>query len=217
LSSRATLDRDSIEDYPEIRGSGYLNPAIETRCISMVGPARVNSQNSSNKYPTIRGSKTCDARTPSNRVIRNLNLDFNILRLQTIMESIQWMVLQDSPLVALAQQGAEAVGHIIAVECSTGNHWGEPSVGNRTANQAKRARSEAASSASGNRCLADNDARRWITQNHRQQEYGHDLVDLRNIIDDRRRDRARTSSPPVVLACAGSHSIREGCIPCFGT
>jgi hypothetical protein len=166
----------------------------------MVGPARVNSQNSSNKYTTIRGSKTCDDRTPSNRVIRNLNLDFNILRLQTIMESIQWMVLQDSPLVALAQQGAEAVGHIIAVECSTGNHWGEPSVGNRTANQAKRARSEAASSASGNRCLADNDARRWITQNHRQQEYGHDLV-----------------PPPVVLACAGSHSIREGCIPCSGT
>jgi hypothetical protein len=41
------------------------------------------------------------------------------------MESIQQMVSQDSPLVALAQQGAEAVGHIIAAEQSTGNHQGK--------------------------------------------------------------------------------------------
>jgi hypothetical protein len=36
-------------------------------------------------------------------------LIFNAVKLQTIMESIQWMVPQDSPIVALAQQGAEAV------------------------------------------------------------------------------------------------------------
>jgi hypothetical protein len=81
--------------------------------------------------------------------------------------------------------------------------------------QAKCARSEAAFSASDNRCLADNDARRWITQNRQQREYGRDPVDLHNTIDDRRRDRARTSSP-VVLAYVGSHSIREGRIPCSG-
>jgi hypothetical protein len=37
------------------------------------------------------------------------------------MESIQRMVSQGSPLMALAQQGAEAVGQIVASELSTGN------------------------------------------------------------------------------------------------
>jgi hypothetical protein len=49
------------------------------------------------------------------------------------------MVTQDSPLVALAQQGAEAVDQIIAAEPGVGNTWGEPSVGNWFADQAKRA------------------------------------------------------------------------------
>jgi hypothetical protein len=40
----ATLDQDSIKDYPEIRGSAYWNPAIKAHCISMVGPAKANSQ-----------------------------------------------------------------------------------------------------------------------------------------------------------------------------
>jgi hypothetical protein len=44
-----------------------------------------------------------DARTPSSNIVRNLNLDFNKVRLQIIMESIQWVVPPDSPLVALAQ------------------------------------------------------------------------------------------------------------------
>jgi hypothetical protein len=40
----ATLDQDSIKDYPEIRGSAYWNPTIKARRISMVGPAKANSQ-----------------------------------------------------------------------------------------------------------------------------------------------------------------------------
>jgi hypothetical protein len=117
----------------------------------MDGPARGNSQNSSSKYPTIGESKASDARTPSSNVVWNQNADFNAMRLQTIMESIQRMVPQDSPLVALAQQGVEAVGNIITASPSN--------------DQAKRVQSEAPSSASGNRHLVDNDAHQRITQN----------------------------------------------------
>jgi hypothetical protein len=76
----------------------------------MVGPDRATSHNSSSKYPAIRGSEAPNAWTPSNIVVRNLNPDFNVIRLQTIMELIQRLVPQDSPLVASAQQGIEAVG-----------------------------------------------------------------------------------------------------------
>jgi hypothetical protein len=162
----------------------------------MVGPARASSHNSSSRYPTIRGSEVFDARTPSNRIVWNMNPDFNVVRLQTIMESIQRMVPHDSPLVALAQQGDEAVGQIVVAEPSTGYHRGEPSISNRSADRTKHAQSEEASSSSGNICLGDNDERRWITQNLRQREYGHDLADLCNIIDDRRCLRTRTTSPP---------------------
>jgi hypothetical protein len=67
-------------------------PAAEAHRISMVGPDRAASHNNSNKYTTIKGSKVFDAWTPSNRVVRNLNPDFNIVRLQTIKESIQRLV-----------------------------------------------------------------------------------------------------------------------------
>jgi hypothetical protein len=40
---------------------------------------------------------------PNDEMIRNLNLDFNVVRLQTIMESIHHMAPEGSPLVALAQ------------------------------------------------------------------------------------------------------------------
>jgi hypothetical protein len=63
-------------------------------------------------------------------------------------------------------------------------------------NRAKRARSEAASSASGNKHLADNNVRRQITLNHRQWEYGRKHDDLHNIINNKRRLRARSPSPP---------------------
>jgi hypothetical protein len=67
-SSGEALDQDSAEDYPEIRNSACWNPAIEVRCINMVGPARGNSQNSSSKYPTIGGSEMSHARTPSSNI-----------------------------------------------------------------------------------------------------------------------------------------------------
>jgi hypothetical protein len=55
LSLGASHKRDSIEDYPEIVNSDCWNPAIDTHRISMVGPGRGNSQNSSSKYSTIEG------------------------------------------------------------------------------------------------------------------------------------------------------------------
>jgi hypothetical protein len=69
-SSGATPDWHSIEDYPEIRDSAYWNPAIEARRISMAGLARGNSQNNSSRYI----SEESDARTPSNKLVQNLNL-----------------------------------------------------------------------------------------------------------------------------------------------
>jgi hypothetical protein len=87
-------------------------------------------------------------------MIRNLNLAFNIVRLQTIMETIQRIAPEGSPLMALAQQGAEVV-NLIVVEKSVGNPQMEPSVGNN--DRARHVRSEAASSASSNHRLADND------------------------------------------------------------
>jgi hypothetical protein len=57
------------------------------------------------------------------------------------MEPTQRMVPQDSPVIALTQQGAEAVGKIVAAEPSTGNHRGEPSIGNQSNDQAKHAQS----------------------------------------------------------------------------
>jgi hypothetical protein len=51
------------------------------------------------------------------------------------MESIQHMAPEGSPLVALAQQGAEAANYVIA-ERSASNRRGEPSVDNRSNGQA---------------------------------------------------------------------------------
>jgi hypothetical protein len=55
-----------------------------------------------------------DARTPNDEMIQNLNPNFNVVRLQTIMESIQRITPEVSPLVALVQQGAEVANHVIA-------------------------------------------------------------------------------------------------------
>jgi hypothetical protein len=111
------------------------------------------------------------------------------------MKSIQCMAPKGSPLVALAQQGVEAANYIIA-ERSVDNTRREPSVGNRSNDRVRRARSEAGSLTSGNCRLADNDVWRWITQNHELRESGHDRDDLRNIIKDQRRLRARSPTPP---------------------
>jgi hypothetical protein len=66
------------------------------------------SSNTSSRYPTNGRSKASDARTPSGGLARNLNPDFNAIWVQEIMETIQRMVSDGSPLVVLAQQGAEA-------------------------------------------------------------------------------------------------------------
>jgi hypothetical protein len=82
------------------------------------------------------------------------------------------MAPDGSPLVLLAQQGAEAANLVIAE---------------------KSTRSEVASSFSPNRRLAGNDARRHITQNRNVREYGRNRDDIRNVIEDRSRFRDRTS------------------------
>jgi hypothetical protein len=105
------------------------------------------------------------------------------------------MAPECSSLVALAQQRAEAANYVIA-ERSANNPQVEPSVGNWSNDQVKRARSEAASLASGNSRLAHNDARRRITQNRRLRENDRDCDDLHNVIDDQRHLKARSPTPP---------------------
>jgi hypothetical protein len=78
-------------------------------------------------------------------LVWNLNPDFNVVRVQAIMETIQRMTPDGSPLVVLAQQGAEAVNLIIAKKL-TGIPKREPSAGDN--DQAWCARSEATSSSS---------------------------------------------------------------------
>jgi hypothetical protein len=136
-------------------------------------------------------------------MIQNLNLDFNTIRLQTIIESIQWMTPEGSPLVALAQQGAK-VANVIVAQRSVDNPRGEPSVSNLSNDRGKGVWSEASSSASGNRHLADNDAWRWITQNRYLREFGRDREDLCNVIDDWRRLRASSLTP---LRCSPARDV----------
>jgi hypothetical protein len=128
-TSTTSLDQDSTDNYPKIGGSTYWNSPDEGRLIIMVSPVRAPSQNSFSRYPTIGRSEASDARTPNEEMIWNLNLNFNVVWLQTIMESIQCMASKGSPLVALAKQGAEAANYIIG-ERSTDNPRGEPSIGN---------------------------------------------------------------------------------------
>jgi hypothetical protein len=113
-----------------------------------------------------------------------MNPDFNAVRVQAIIETIQRMAPDGSPLALVAQQGAETANLVVA-EKSTGVPRIEPSGGHN--DRARRARSEVASSFSPNRRLAGNDARRRITQNRNVREYGRDRDDLRNVIEDRRR------------------------------
>jgi hypothetical protein len=126
-------------------------------------------------------------------LVQNLNSDFNVVRVQAIMETIQRMAPDGSPLALLVQQGAKAANLVVA-EKSTGVPRREPSGGYN--DRARRAQSEVASSFSPNRRLAGNDARRRITQNRNVREYGRDRDDLRNVIEDRRRFQDRTPSPP---------------------
>jgi hypothetical protein len=159
----------------------------------MVAPNRDRSCNISSGYPIIGRSETSDAQTPSTGLVQNLNSDFNAIRAQTIMETIQRMAPDGSSLALLAQQRPEATNHIIA-EKLVGVPQREPSIGHN--DRARRARSEAASSTSPNRYLAENDACRRITQKHNAREYGRNQDDLRNVIEDQRCLQDRTPSPP---------------------
>jgi protein required for attachment to host cells len=93
-------------------------------------------------------------------LVRNLNLDFNVVRVQAIMKTIQCMTPDGSPLAVLTQQGAEAANLIVAKK-STDIPRREPSIDNN--DRARRARSEAASSASPNHRMSEHDARECIT------------------------------------------------------
>jgi hypothetical protein len=192
-SSASSSSRDSSDEYPEIGASAYGKFAEDSRLILMVALNRDWSCNSSSGYPTIGRSKTSNAQTPSAGLARNLNPDFNAVRVQAIMETIQRMAPDGSPPALLAQQGAEAANLIVAEKSASGPQR-EPSAGHN--DRARHAQSEVASSASPNRHLAENDVRRHITQNHNTRKYGHNWYGLHNIIEDRRRIWDRTSSPP---------------------
>jgi hypothetical protein len=81
------------------------------------------------------------------------------------MQTIQRMSPDGSPLAFLAQQWPEAANLIVA-EKSAGVPQRKPSVSHN--DRVRRARSEAASSASPNRYLAENDRRQRIIQNRQR-------------------------------------------------
>jgi hypothetical protein len=145
-----------IIPYLEIEASACRNSTEDSRLILMVDPNGDRSRNRSSGYPTIGRSETSDVQTPIVGLVRNLNPDFNVVRVQMIIETIQRMTPDGSPLALLAQQGAEAV-NIVVAEKSVGVSQREPYVSHN--DRARRARSEVASSGSPNRYLAENDAR----------------------------------------------------------
>jgi hypothetical protein len=190
-TSTSTPDSDSSNDYPEIGANTCGEPAKDDRFIYMVALNGDQSSNTSSRYSTIGRSEASNARTPSGGLAWNLNPDFNAVRVQAIMKIIQCMASDCFPLAVLAQQGAEAT-NLIAAEKSVGVPRRESSFSGN--DQARRARSEAASSASPNCRLSEHDVRRSITQSRVGREYGREQDDLYNIIEDWRRLRRRTPS-----------------------
>jgi hypothetical protein len=93
------------DDYLEIGASACGEPAEGGHRICMVAPNGDRSNNISSRYPTIKRSEASDARTPSGGLVRNLNPDFNVVRVPTIMETIQRMASDGSPLAVLGQRG----------------------------------------------------------------------------------------------------------------
>jgi hypothetical protein len=96
---------DSSDDYPEIGASTCGEPGVGGCLICMVAPNSDRSNNTSSRYPTIRKPKVFDARTPSGGLVQNLNPDFNDVWVQAIMETIQHMVPDGSPLKSLLSKG----------------------------------------------------------------------------------------------------------------
>jgi hypothetical protein len=101
-SSASSPSRDSSDDYPKIGASASRNSAEDSRLILMVAPNGDRSCNSSSGYPTIERSETSDAQTPNAGLVRNLNPDFSVIQVQAIMETIQRMAPDGSPLALLA-------------------------------------------------------------------------------------------------------------------
>jgi hypothetical protein len=155
-SSASSPGRDSSDDYPEIGVSACGNSAEDGCLILMVAPNGDRSCNSSSGYPTIGRSEASNVQTPSTGLVQNLNPNFNVIWVQAIMETIQCMAPDGSPLALLAQQGAKTVNLVVA-EKSASVPRGEPSAGRN--NRTRHAQSEAASSASPNRHLSEHDAR----------------------------------------------------------
>jgi hypothetical protein len=102
-SSVASPDQDLSDDYPKIGISACGDSTREDRLTFMVALNGDPSHNSSSRYPTIERSEASDVQTSNDGMIQNLNPDFNAIRLQTIMEYIQRMATEGSPLSALAQ------------------------------------------------------------------------------------------------------------------
>jgi hypothetical protein len=113
-SPASSLGRDSSEDYPEIRASACRNSTEDGRFILVVAPDGDRAHNSSSGYATIRRSDASDAQTPSAGLVQNLNLDVNVVRVHSIIETIQRMAPDGSPLALLSPQGAEVVNLVVA-------------------------------------------------------------------------------------------------------
>jgi hypothetical protein len=79
-SSASSLDRDSSNDYPKIGASACENSAEDGHLILMVAPDGDQAHNSSSGYPTIGRLEAPDAQIPSVGLVRNINLDFNAVR-----------------------------------------------------------------------------------------------------------------------------------------
>jgi hypothetical protein len=102
-SSASSPSRDSSNDYPEIEAIACGNSAKDSCLILMVTPNGDRSRNSSIEYPTIGRSEMSDAQIPSVGLVQNLNPDFNVVRVQAIMETIQRMIPDGSSLALLTQ------------------------------------------------------------------------------------------------------------------
>jgi hypothetical protein len=101
--SALSSDQGSSENYPEIGINTCESSVSTSRLICMVAPNEDQPRHSSSGYPTIGRSEASDARTPSTGLVQNLNPDFNVVRVQAIMETIQRMAPDGSPLALLAQ------------------------------------------------------------------------------------------------------------------
>jgi hypothetical protein len=127
-SSASSPNQDSSDEYPEVGASACGKSTEDRHLILMVAPNRNQSRNNSSGYPTIGRLETSNARTPSAGLAWNLNPDFNVVRVQAIMKTIQHLASDGSPLTLLTQQGAEAMNLVVA-EKSASRPRREPFVG----------------------------------------------------------------------------------------